>query len=178
MNIRGKLLSVVGTVTAAVAAILVTPSAAHAAIDPFTCFIQTADGHYVTAVGGGGRTTDVMHTNATRPSTWERFTKVPQGDLFGHFALRTFTGNYVTAVNSGGLNTTQVSDVLHTDATRIGTWELFSTFSLSDGTVGIRVFDNHFLAALNGGNRTTKVFDSDRANLIIPDTHFRFTCGV
>ncbi|WP_432969801.1 fascin domain-containing protein [Dactylosporangium sp. CA-233914] len=177
MNIRGKLLSVAVAAVAAAATILVTPSAAHAT-NPFTCFIQTADGHYVTAVGGGGRTTDVMHTNATVPSTWERFTMVPMGDLFSHFALRTWSGNYVTAVNSGGLSSSTVPDVLHTDATRIGTWEQFSTVTLASGGVGIRVWDNHFLAALNGGNRTSRAFDSNRTNLILPDTTFRFTCNV
>ena len=35
--------------------------------------IQTLDGHYVTAVGGG-RTTDTIHTDATRVGSWERFT--------------------------------------------------------------------------------------------------------
>ena len=36
--------------------------------------IQTLDGHYVTAVGGGGRTTDTIHTDATRVGAWEKFT--------------------------------------------------------------------------------------------------------
>lgn len=177
MKTRGKLLSVAMTFVASAVATLVGPSAAHAT-DPFTCFIQTADGHYVTAVGGGGRTTDVMHTNATVPSTWERFTMVPMGDLFFHFALRTASGNYVTAVNSGGLSSSTVPDVLHTNATRIGTWEEFSTVGIAAGGVGIRVWDNHFLAALNGGNRTSRAFDSNRVNLIQPDTAFRFTCNV
>ncbi|MER7278658.1 hypothetical protein ABT369_29875 [Dactylosporangium sp. NPDC000244] len=177
MRFRGKLLGVAVSVAAAVAATLVAPSAAHAT-DPFTCYIQTADRHYVTAVGGGGRITDTMHTNVSVPGPFERFTKVPMGDLFGHFALRTWSGNYVTAVNGGGLSTVNVPDVLHTDATRIGTWEQFATVTLATGDVGIRTWDNHFLAALNGGNRTTKVFDSNRANLIIPDTAFTFTCNV
>ena len=36
--------------------------------------IQTVDGHYVTAVGGGGRTTDTIHTDTTRVGAWEKFT--------------------------------------------------------------------------------------------------------
>ena len=39
-----------------------------------SCDIQTLDGHYVTAVGGGGRTTDTIHTDATRVGAWEKFT--------------------------------------------------------------------------------------------------------
>ena len=40
--------------------------------------IQTEDGTYITAVGGGGRSSDVLHTDATQPSTWEQFGLIPQ----------------------------------------------------------------------------------------------------
>ena len=36
--------------------------------------IQTIDGYYLTAVGGGGRTTDTIHSDATRVGSWEKFT--------------------------------------------------------------------------------------------------------
>jgi hypothetical protein len=36
--------------------------------------LTAATGHYLTAVGGGGRTTDVIHTGATRIGSWEKFT--------------------------------------------------------------------------------------------------------
>jgi hypothetical protein len=36
---------------------------------PISCTLQTNDGHYV----GGGRTTDVLHTDATRVGAWEKF---------------------------------------------------------------------------------------------------------
>ena len=35
--------------------------------------IQTINGRYVTAVGGGGRTTDTIHTDATSIGSWEKF---------------------------------------------------------------------------------------------------------
>ena len=35
--------------------------------------IQTIDGHYLTAVGGGGRITDTIHSDATRVGSWEKF---------------------------------------------------------------------------------------------------------
>jgi hypothetical protein len=59
-----------------------TSSAAAPAADiPFAvCTIQSFDGHYLSAVGGGGRTTDVIHSNATQASTWETFTMVYSGD--------------------------------------------------------------------------------------------------
>jgi hypothetical protein len=39
----------------------------------YGCVFQTVNGHYLTAVGGGGRTTDVIHTDATRIGSWEKF---------------------------------------------------------------------------------------------------------
>ena len=36
--------------------------------------LLTTNGHYLTAVGGGGRTTDTIHTDATRVGAWEKFT--------------------------------------------------------------------------------------------------------
>jgi hypothetical protein len=41
----------------------------------FNGTFQTLAGYYLTAVGGGGRTSDVIHTNATRPQAWERFNR-------------------------------------------------------------------------------------------------------
>ena len=35
--------------------------------------IQTVNGHFLTAVGGGGRTTDVIHSDATQVQAWELF---------------------------------------------------------------------------------------------------------
>ena len=35
--------------------------------------IGTVDGHYLTAVGGGGRTTDTIHSDATVANGWEQF---------------------------------------------------------------------------------------------------------
>jgi hypothetical protein len=35
--------------------------------------IQAFDGHYLTAVGGGGRTTDTIHSDATVANGWEKF---------------------------------------------------------------------------------------------------------
>jgi hypothetical protein len=37
------------------------------------CSIQTINGHYLTAVDGGGRFTDTIHWDATRVGSWEKF---------------------------------------------------------------------------------------------------------
>lgn len=176
MKLRSKILGVVMAGAFAAVASLTGAGAAQAA-DPNTCFIQTSSGNYITAVGAGGRTTDVMHTNATVPSTWERFTLVYTGDG-SHYGLRTSLGYYVTAVNSGGLSSSDVPDVLHTNATVLSTWEEFSFVSGGgDGTLGIRAFDGHLLSALDGGGRTSRAFDSNRTVLSTWEK-FRFTCNV
>ena len=88
---------------------------------PTTCTIQTVNtGNFLTAVGGGGRTTDVLHTNATVARSWEAFTLVDAGDGV-HVGIRTLTGNLLTAVGGGGRTT----DVIHSDATQVQSWELF-----------------------------------------------------
>lgn len=35
--------------------------------------IKTLTGNYLTAVGGGGRTADVIHSDATQVRSWELF---------------------------------------------------------------------------------------------------------
>jgi hypothetical protein len=77
------------------------------------------NGHYLTAVSGGGRITDVFHSDATQLRDWEKITLQSLGG--GFYALKTVSGNYITAVGGGG----RTSDVLHTDATRVGAWEKF-----------------------------------------------------
>ena len=84
---------------------------------------KTANGHYLTAVSGGGRTTDVFHSDATQLQDWEKITLQSLGQ--GWYALKTVKGFYITAVGGGGRTT----DVLHTDATQIGSWEKFRLVS-------------------------------------------------
>jgi hypothetical protein len=45
----------------------------YAANGPIKCAIKTYNGHYLTAVGGGGRITDTIHSDATQIQAWERF---------------------------------------------------------------------------------------------------------
>jgi len=140
------------------------------------CAIQIDNGRFVTAVGGGGRVTNVMRTDATVIGPNEKFTLEPVGDGV-HVDLRTRSANYVTAVNSGGLTHNQLTDVLHTDATRLDTWEMFELVAQGDGTVAIRLFDRHFLTAVNGGGRSTGAFDSNRS-VVKSWEKFRFICGL
>jgi large exoprotein involved in heme utilization and adhesion len=82
--------------------------------------LQTSTGNYLTAVGGGGRIDNVIHSDATKIQAWETFTVVSLGHK--KFALKTYTGNYLTAVGGGGRTT----DVIHSDATKIQAWETFT----------------------------------------------------
>src|SRR5690348_12790733 len=43
-----------------------------------TYAIQTATGNFLTAVSGGNRTTEVLHTDATQALAWERFGLIQQ----------------------------------------------------------------------------------------------------
>jgi hypothetical protein len=173
MNLKGKLKWVAGI--AAVALALAGPAVASASptAGPTTCALQTwVTSNYVTAVGAGGRTTDVIHTDATRVGSWERFTLIDTGDG-SHFGLRTSNGHFLTAVGGGGRTT----DTIHSDAVSLQAWEKFSFVSLGDGFFGIKTIDGHFLTAVGGGGRTTDVIHTD-ATVLRDWEVFLLTCGV
>jgi hypothetical protein len=62
----------------------------------------------------------VIHSNATRLQGWEKFQLHPLG--YGYYDITVADGHYLTAVGGGGLSS---GDTLHTDATRVGSWETF-----------------------------------------------------
>ena len=76
-------------------------------------------------MGGGGRTTDVIHSNATLLQAWEKFTFVPlaTNGSSGWYAIQTIDGHYLTAVNSGGIGS--AFEAIHSNATQIQAWEEF-----------------------------------------------------
>jgi hypothetical protein len=138
------------------------------------CTLQTNDGHYLTVVGGGGRTTDVIHTDATTPRAWEKLTLIDSGDGSPniHYGLQTNDGHYLTAVGGGG----RITDVIHSDATQLQDWEKFALVSQGDGVYAIQTTDGHYLTAVDAGNRTTDTIHSD-ATAIRAWEKFRVTCG-
>src|SRR5262245_19585891 len=119
------------------------------------CVLRTANGRYVTAVDGGGRTTDVIHTDATAVGPWEKFTLVSLGG--NQYALRTVNGQYLTAVDGGGRTT----DVLHTDARAIGPWEKFTQVPLGGNQYAFQTVNGQYLTAVDGGARTADVIHAD-----------------
>lgn len=149
-------------------------SASQAVNAPITCAIQTFDGHYLTAVGGGGRTTDVLHTDATKIAAWERFTLVDTGEGAPvRYGFKTATGNYLTAVSGGG----RIRDVMHSDATELRDWEKFTLESLSDGFYAIRTIKGQYLTATGAGGNVEDAIHSD-ATKVDDWEKFRFLCDL
>ena len=111
---------------------------------------------FLTAVAGGGGTTDTIHTDAVLPRSWERF-RLWSIDGSGYYAIQTLTGNFVTAVAAGGRTT----DTIHTDATAVASWELFSLerlfYPAGDDFrgFGLRTSRGFYLTAVGGGGHAS-----------------------
>ena len=122
-------------------------------------------------MGAGGRTTDVIHTDATRIGSWEKFTFVTTsvGAVYG---IETANGHYLTAVDGGGRTT----DVIHSDATQVQAWEMFTLHSLGNGQYDLQTVNGHYLTAVGGGGRTTDTIHSD-ATRVGAWEKFTLTCG-
>ena len=152
-------------------------SVAAAKNGPVNCYIQAYDGHYLTAVSGGGRTRDVLHTDATKPQAWEKFTLVDadKGTPNITYGIRTVKGYYLTAVDGGG----RIYDVMHSDATQIREWEEFQLEGLTGGWYAIRTYNGRYLTAVNSGGLSTQVNDTlhSDATRVGNWEKFRFRCG-
>ncbi len=144
---------------------------AQAANAPMTCTIQTKTGNYLTAVGSGGRTTDVLHTDATRASTWETFVLVDIGEGSSQYGFRAYDGHYLTAVGGGGRTT----DVFHSDATKLRDWEKIEVQSLGGGWYALKTVSGNYITAVGGGGRITDVMHTD-ATRIGAWEKFRLNC--
>lgn len=195
----------------------------------YSVSIQTQSKNFLTAVGLGGKSTDAIHSDATKVGSWEtffvrkfgdlssgylqyfiidtsknqavgarsgggqtqntiqffgtenpwaRFTLIPQNN--GSFALRTINDNYVTAVNGGGLDYGSTSsDNIHTDATKVSTWEQFRFVPSDDGSYLIQTFDGHYLGKRTFGGSAEGEYSTDISDLgaatrfwLIPTTFF------
>jgi hypothetical protein len=145
---------------------------------PIVCAIQTVNGRFLTAVGGGGRISDVIHSDATRVLAWEKFTleDLDLGTPVITYGIKTVDGHYLTAVGGGG----RISDVIHSDATKPRAWERFTIESLGSGWFDIKTVNGHYLTATGGGGHSTdvpEVMHSD-ATRVGSWEKFRFICGV
>ena len=137
---------------------------------------QTFGMKYLTAVGGGGKITDVFHTDATAPSTWEQYRLflVLGGGVPPKFAIQTSSSNFITAVDGGGRS----SDVLHSDAKQVQSWE---TFTFGPDQYGwrnsIQTVNGHFITAVGAGGKTTDAVHSDAVKVGTWEEFYVWKCG-
>lgn len=149
-------------------------SGAYACNGPIKCAIKTYTGNYVTAVGGGGRITDVIHTDATRLRSWEKF--ILEDSCEGtpiHYGIKTYNGHYLTAVGGGG----RITDVIHSDATQLQAWEKFTFIPLGGDVYAIQTATGNYVTAVGGGGRITDVIHTD-ATKIGNWEKFTLVCGI
>lgn len=122
--------------------------------------IQTFKGNFLTAVGGGGRITDVVRTDAKQVQSWETF-RFGLDQYGWRHSIQTVNGHYLTAVGAGG----KTMDAIHTDAVKVDTWEQFYIWKCGDLGSEIRytisaVSDPHgFVFAYGGGGRVATHVD-------------------
>jgi hypothetical protein len=90
--------------------------------------LQTYDGHYMTAVNGGGLggpndSSAPVHTDTKKLGIWETLTLnfLPNNQL----TIKVPNGQFLTAVNGGGMSGPTDSPI-HTDAVQHAEWESFT----------------------------------------------------
>src|SRR5262245_19021249 len=134
---------------------------------------MTWTGNWITAVGGGGRTGDAFHTDATQIQAWEKFRLLPTG---GHsYAIVTPTGNYVTAVDGGN----RIAEpVLQSAQTQVADYEKFLIFmDYLGGYHSIRTISTKYLTAVGGGGKLTNPFHTDAVKVDRWENLRMYKCG-
>ena len=119
-----------------------------------TFTMKTYDGHFLTALGGGGKAKDAFHTDAVKASTWEFFWVLKCGDLGSGYtyAIRpTGTGystvSFLTA-NGGGGQTTQAM----TAFSGLGGSSQFKLIRQGDGSYALQSSNRvNYVTAVGGG---------------------------
>jgi hypothetical protein len=106
--------------------------------------------YFMTAVSGGGRPTEAIHTDATAVKDWEKFRIIGQsGDP--NIAIQTSNGHFLTAVDGGG----RVSNAITSVATEVQAWELFACKPVSGAGVSphfsLQTPKGNFVTALSHG---------------------------
>ena len=119
--------------------------------------IGTFNNHFLTALGGGGKTTDAFHTDATSASTWEQFRLIKCGDLGSGYtyaiiqtgvkATSSPSNQYLNAVDGGGRATQAM-----TAFGDLGLNARFKLIGLADGSFAVQAPDGiHYVTADDGG---------------------------
>jgi len=87
--------------------------------------ILTYNHFYLTVVGGGGRTRDVIHSDATKLLAWEKFSFYSIEENLNWVAIRTQYHYFLTAVGGGGQYGGPYIDVIHSNRVGVDNWEKF-----------------------------------------------------
>ncbi|WP_052941412.1 fascin domain-containing protein [Chromobacterium subtsugae] len=120
--------------------------------------LQTSNGHYLTAVNGGGLggpnngpSAVALHSDAKTKGGWETLYLVQLPN--GRVAFRTTAGYYLTAVNGGGVGGPNTSaSPFHTDATWASTWERFQLeFDPASNTYALKTANGNYVTFVNNG---------------------------
>lgn len=118
--------------------------------------LQTVNGNYLTAVNGGGKTTDAIRSDAITITENEKFNLIPQSGNW--YALQTSNGiNYFTAVGGGG----QAANAISSDATAITKYEMFSLIPQGGDQYALQTANGNYLTAVGGGGQNTDAIHSD-----------------
>lgn len=135
--------------------------------------IQTFRGNYLTAVDGGGRISNAVHTDARQIGAWEKF-RLLRGAGSGQLSIQASRGNYVTAVNGGGLTL----DALHTDAIQIAAWEQFRLIPDQYGwRHAIQTVNGHYLTAVGAGGKAVDAIHADALKVGNWEEFYIWKCG-
>lgn len=111
--------------------------------------LRTFDGHFLTALGGGGKKTAAFHTDATVENEWEWFSVLKSGDLGSGFRY---------AIRPAGVdNTSAFLTVLGAQPTMtfdhlLSANSIFTLAQLDDGRYALQLPDGErYVSAVGGG---------------------------
>ena len=85
---------------------LIGPNAVPGGNQDGTTTIGTFNDHFLTALGGGGKTSNAFHTDATAAGSWEKFWVLKSGDVgsgFRYAIMASGTRSFLIASGEGGI---------------------------------------------------------------------------
>lgn len=126
-------------------------------------------GKFLTAVKGGGQTTDVIHTDAENPQAWETFRFWVDSATGQFFGFQTTNGEFISARDGGGVTI----DTIFTTAAWVGAWEMFTLVpQFAPLNFAIQTLRGFFLTAVGGGGHNSG--DTIHTDAVTADEWERF----
>jgi len=149
---------------------LFTPPSMDALAGQFS-IMTTGKTRFLTAVKGGGQTTDVIHTDGDFPQAWETFTFSVDSATGQFFGFQTVNGEFISANDGGGLTTNTIFRTAQSVG-RLG-WELFTLVpQLAPFDFAIQTVRGFFLTAVGGGGHNSG--DTIHTDALTADSWERF----